>query len=36
MVGHLSQIEDELDEDEIQLLVKLFKSQTFKSLLKVC
>ncbi len=36
MVGCLSEIEDELENKEIDVLVKLFKSNTFKSLLKVC
>ena len=34
-MGYLDNIEDELDEDDIELLAKVFRSQTFRSLLKV-
>ena len=34
-MGHLSSLEDELEEDDVELLAKVFRSQTFKALLKV-
>ena len=35
MMDLLGEIEDEIDEDDVELLAKVFRSQTFKHLLKV-
>ena len=35
MMKYLPQVEDEMEDDDVQLLARLFKSPMFRSLLKV-